>query len=80
MALGPAVAWFEFDPQKIANLPENAIFNDAGELAVGVAHPKNSAMRNGTVDLQTGSRQGNILQIGDSTPGSPALVLPLYVD
>jgi hypothetical protein len=79
MPLGPPVAGFEFDAEKIPNFAKNAIFHQPHEFAVGVAHSQDSALGYRPVYLQAGSGQGNVLQIGDTSPGSPALVFPLYV-
>jgi hypothetical protein len=79
MTLRPAVARFEFHSKEISNFPENAILNHPQQFAIGVAHPQRSTLRHRPVYLQARARKRYVLQIGHTTPGTTALVLPLYV-
>ena len=79
MTLRPPVAGFELDSQKVPDFAKNTILNHAQQFSVGVAHPQRRSLRNRPVDLQARARKRNILQIGDTTPRTTALVLPLHV-
>ena len=79
MTLGPPVAGFELDSEKVSDFAINTVLNDAQELSIGVAHPERRSLRDGPVELQTGAGKRDIFQIRNSTTGPPAVVLPLHV-
>ena len=79
-ALGPAAAIVEFNPQEIADLPEDTVFYFPAQFAVWIADVEGGAERYRPIYLQTSAGKRNVLQIGH-TPAAPSVgVLPLDID
>jgi hypothetical protein len=79
-ALRPAAAIIEFDPQEIADFPENTVFYFAGQFSVGIGDVEGRAQRDRTVYLQTRARKGNVFQICNSAAAASIRVFPLNVN
>lgn len=79
MPLRPLTSRLKFDTQKVPDLAIDAVTDFAGELAFWVGDPYIGLQWNRLVELQTGARKRNVLQIGDAFPNPAGIIFPLNV-
>lgn len=79
-ALRPLAAGIELEAGEIANFAEGAVANDAAVLTFGVADRHLGPEWELFVQLDAGSRKGDVLQIGHSPAAASGFILPPDID
>ena len=75
----PPAARIELDAEEVADFPVHAVANLAHKFAFRIADPHIGLQRDGLIELKTGARKRDILEIRDTLAEAAALVFPLDV-
>src|SRR5947209_11616425 len=76
----PAKAGFKLDPEEVADLPIHAVPDLANQLTFGVGDLDHGLEGDGSIHLQTGATQRDVLQVGKGFLGPARLIFPLNFD
>jgi hypothetical protein len=78
--LRPLVPRVELDSQEVPDFAEHTVFDHANQFPVGVSNTEVRTQQNGAFHLEASTRQRNVFQIGHSSTGLAARILPTDID